>query len=408
MTDVLVVGGGPAGASTAHHLAQRGLDVLVLDRSNFPRDKTCGDALTPRAVRMVDDMGLLTELLAIGAPIRGYDVVAPNGRATYGLIPKTPTTPDLALVVRRHELDAHILNRAVRSGARFEPGVSVTGVEGTSDRVRVRGEHDGQTVSYDAPLAVLATGASMGLLRNSGILRTVPRTMLAARAYVSNVPSSTVARDRLQLRFDAAPLPGYGWVFPVAGQAANVGVGFFPLRRSPATAAQAFERFISAPAARRLLQGARLERPLKSYPIRVDFLSAPHVGQRLLLVGEAAGLVNPLTGEGIDYALESGQLAARRIVTMFELGDFSSAQLALYDRELADRFARLFRFCAQVRDWYLRAPLLNLLVGMANRRADLRTLLTNVVLGNQQASDHGPMRGLAALAVSALRVRSSA
>jgi geranylgeranyl reductase family protein len=393
MTDVLVVGGGPAGASTAHHLAQCGLDVMVLDRSEFPRDKTCGDALTPRAVRVVDDMGLLPELLAVGAPIRGYDVVAPNGRATHGAIPATPTTPDLALVVRRHELDARLLGRALRSGARLESGLTITGLEGSADRVRVWGERGGRTVSHQAPLAVLATGASMGLLRNSGILRALPRTMLAARAYVSNIPPA-VARDRLQLRFDAAPLPGYGWIFPVAGDAANVGVGFFPGRRSPATAAQAFERFVQAPAPRRLLWGGRLERPVKSYPIRVDFLTAPHVGQRLLLVGEAAGLVNPLTGEGIDYALESGQLAARRVATMFELGDFSSAQLALYDRELGEHFARLFRFCAQVRDWYLRAPLLNVLVSMANRRADLRGLLTNIVLGNEQASERGPARGL--------------
>jgi menaquinone-9 beta-reductase len=329
----------------------------------------------------------------VGAAIRGYDVVAPNGRATHGAIPATPTTPDLALVVRRHELDARLLGRALRSGARFEPGLTVTGVEGTADRVRVWGKRGGQTVSHEAPLAVLATGASMGLLRNSGILRTLPRTMLAARAYVSNVPPG-VARDRLQLRFDAAPLPGYGWIFPVAGDAANVGVGFFPGRRSPATAAQAFERFVDAPAPRRLLQGADVERPVRSYPIRVDFLTAPHVGQRLLLVGEAAGLVNPLTGEGIDYALESGQLAAQHVATMFELGDFSSAQLAAYDRELSERFARLFRFCAQVRDWYLRAPLLNVLVSVANRRADLHALLTNVVLGNAQASERGPVRGL--------------
>ena len=246
MTDVVVVGGGPAGAATAHALASRGLDVLVVDRSDFPRDKTCGDALTPRAVRVVERMGLLPELMSVGEPIHGYQVVAPNGRPTRGAIPATSNTPDLALVVRRHELDARLLARAQRSGARFEPDLHVTAVEATATVVRVAGERTGRAVSHTATMAVVATGASMGLLRTSGILKAVPRTMLAARSYVAGV-GPAIVRDLLQLRFDAAPLPGYGWVFPVAPDAANVGIGFFPTRRSAPTTRVAYEHFIGSP-----------------------------------------------------------------------------------------------------------------------------------------------------------------
>ena len=121
----------------------------------------------------------------------------------------------------------------------------------------------------------------------------------------------------------------------------------------------------------------------------MDFLEAPTFGPRSLVVGEAAGLVNPLTGEGIDYALESGEVAAEHIAR--------EAEPAEYDRELRARFERLFRFCVQVRDWYCLPPLLNLLVATANRRPDLRVLLTEVVLGERQPSVRGPAHTAARL-----------
>src|SRR5207253_4998850 len=126
-----------------------------------------------------------------------------------------------------------------------------------------------------------------------------PRALLAARAYFDELETQ-VARQ-FQLRFDGAPMPGYGWVFPVGTHAANVGVGFLPGRHS-SPAAQAFERFTRGPALKKLLKNASQVGPVKGYPIRVDFRSSPTFAERTLLVGEAAGLVNPLTGEGIDYA----------------------------------------------------------------------------------------------------------
>jgi menaquinone-9 beta-reductase len=397
MRDVVVVGAGPAGSATAHFLAARGLDVLLLDRSDFPRDKTCGDGLTPRAVSVLDRMGLLPRLLGVGQRIGGYEVTAPNGRVTGGALPQGRDVPGFALVVRRRVLDQAILDRAVASGAGFEAGVTALGVEPEPDGVRVVGRRDGRPVTFVARLCVVATGAAIGFLRGAGVLRAMPPAMLAARTYLEDVPP-LVRRDRLQLHFDGAPLPGYGWVFPVSASAANVGVGYFPGRRSMPTAAAAFERFVGTERMRRLLGGARPSGALERYPIRVDFLTAPRSAERMLLVGEAAGLVNPLTGEGIDYALESGELAAGHLAALFEAGDFSRRRLEAYDGLLVERFERLFRFCGQVRDWYLRGPILNLLVRLANQREDLRLLLTNVVLGNRPASGAGPLRGLAKLA----------
>jgi flavin-dependent dehydrogenase len=233
---------------------------------------------------------------------------------------------------------------------------------------------------------VVATGAATAVLMRSGILARQPRALLAARAYFEDVQP----RPYFQLRFDRVPLPGYGWIFPVGQHMANVGVGFLPRGRRSPPVRVAFERF-----ARPLLAGARQVGPTRSYPIRVDFLQAPTVGPRTLLVGEAAGLVNPLTGEGIDYALESGALAAEHILRQ--------ASPAEYDAALRRRFERIFRFSTTVRDWYCQPPLLNLLVLLANRRPALRQLLAETVLGERDPAGYGPATMFARLLVYLLR-----
>src|SRR5215207_6177488 len=122
MHDALIVGAGPGGSAAAHYLARRGLNVLLLDRATFPRDKTCGDGLTPRALRVLDDMGILAEVARHGRRISGYEVVAPNRRRTSAYM----SSEVGALVVRRLVLDDIIRQRALESGARFESGVTAT------------------------------------------------------------------------------------------------------------------------------------------------------------------------------------------------------------------------------------------------------------------------------------------
>jgi geranylgeranyl reductase family protein len=387
MYDVIVVGAGPGGSSAAYFLAQRGLCVLLLDKADFPRDKTCGDGLTPRAVSVLQTMGLADELRRIGHLIRRFEVFAPDGRSTGDTIAIGAGLPDYALVVPRLQLDDCIRQRAVQAGAHFQAGVHVDDVraepENGTVRVQVLGERMGRRALFHAQMAVVATGANPQLLRRLGLLSRSPQFIVAARAYFEGVNG---LGDAWTLRFDGAPLPGYGWIFPVAPDVANIGVGYFRHARA-ASAVRPFEAFIRGSALRALLEGARQCGPVKGYPLRDDFLTSPTYGQRILLVGEAAGLVNPLTGEGIDYALESGQVAAEHAAAMIASGDFSDHAHAAYDRALRERYQALFAFCTTVRAWCVRPFMLNLLVRMANRRHDLRRQLTRVVLGG------APVRG---------------
>jgi flavin-dependent dehydrogenase len=287
------------------------------------------------------------------------------------------------LAVPRIALDDIIRERAIASGSKFSGGVRVTGIETLEDGVKVSGVSGKGTYSANGRVAIIATGASQKLLFDLGILRHRPNMILAARAYFQDIRELS---GRFEFHFDGVPLPGYGWVFPVAETSANIGAGILAASNGKGghanNAGAVLARFLRIPLMREMLSNATQVGPVKGYPLRTDFASAPTYAERILLVGEAAGLVNPLTGEGVDLALESGKLAAGHLIGMFAAADFSTSRLSHYDTLLRARFQRLFVFSDRIRRWYLNEPVLNRLIDMANRRDRLRALFTDIVLGN--------------------------
>ncbi|HEU5423097.1 MAG TPA: geranylgeranyl reductase family protein [Nitrolancea sp.] len=389
--DVAVVGAGPGGAATAAYAAEMGLDVLLLDRASFPRDKTCGDGLTPRAQRVLAEMGLLGEALGAGHRLNTMEIVAPSAyRATTPMLRSDARTDGVA-VVPRLILDELIVRRAEARGARLETPVRVVDVvqEGAGgEGVLLTAERQGREVEYRARMAVIATGAGMGLLRRIGLLEQPPRLlMLCGRAYFSDI---SLPLEEIGVHFAGVTLPGYGWVFPLDGGRANIGAGVFrPGRKAsgPQNGQQAFARFVASPHLGRALAGARREGPVRAAPLRLDFATAPTYGPRTLLVGEAAGLVSPVTGEGIDYALESGKIAAEHLHAMLADGDCSDERLRAYDRELRRRYQRLFVLFNRLRWLFLNPRVLTKLVVAADRHPDLMDLCLSIVLENENVAD---------------------
>ncbi len=384
--DVIVVGAGPGGSAAAYGLAEAGLEVLLLDGVTFPRDKTCGDGLTPRAVQALNEMGV--DPLNVPGAWRMNEVAvsAPNGRTVSLELPDKPGWPDHIIVAPRYALDDAVRARALEAGAQFCK-VRVKGLgrdAHTTGYVTVQGQQEGRDVFYRSRALVLATGANSGLLVKAGLLERPPPMALAARAYLENIQDLP---QRMQFRFDGLPLPGYGWIFPTSTTTANVGVALYPTLEvwkrlaKPTPPREALEPFLQSPALRGSLQGLRLAGPIQGYPIRMDFPRYSAVSDRILLVGEAAGLVNPLTGDGIDFALESGRLAAKHLVTALARGDLSRAGLSSYDARLRERFGSLFSFSRTLQKALLSPGLLNTLVYLAERRPELAKGLANVVLG---------------------------
>ncbi|GAC1383363.1 MAG: geranylgeranyl reductase family protein [Ktedonobacteraceae bacterium] len=385
--DVAIVGAGPSGSATAYYLAKTGVRVLLLDKFTFPRDKTCGDALTPRALRIISAMGITQAVEQIGHRLHKIEFFAPRGHSAIASLQETKDGHDHLLFAPRFLLDNILLERALSSGASFEAPVRVTHVIADGSTMLVQGACGSREKAFRTHIVVIATGASTKLLLDMGVLKRMPEMMLCARAYYHDLSS---VLDTAQCRFDGVPLPGYGWVFPVSPTAVNVGVGIFrgrwANRKGPKTAHAAFTTFLQSSPLQQTFAGARQIGPLKGFPLRIDFAHASTFAERTLLVGEAAGLVNPVTGEGIDYALESGKLAAEYLVHLFTTGDFSLKRLSIYDSLLRERYQRLFVICDRLRSFYLNPIILNRVVRAVANNPHLMDLFMNIAIENQNLS----------------------
>jgi len=377
--DVIVVGAGPGGSACATFLARTGLDVLLVDKASFPRDKTCGDAVSAQGVEILDQLGLGNRLRRIGFKVPAVTIVSPGGHELRAGIPPADGLPRYGIVVKRFELDEMVRKAAEAAGASFVDKVHVRGMEHTSGGGwTIRGDRAGTSFSASGRIVVMAVGASLPLMRHLDLITSEPEYAFAARAYYEDVAGLD---DALHIHFDGVPLPGYGWIFPVSETAANVGAGYY--RRGPCTpptAAAVLEAFLNhSPLAKRFRAARRLT-PVKGFPIRTDFHRSKCLADDLLVVGEAAGLVNPFTGEGIDYALESARMAAHVVVKAFEEGDLSPASLSRYDRILRRRFQTLFRLTHLMRRVYMTPTLLDPLVMACAKWPDMTRLLISVLL----------------------------
>ena len=370
--DVIVIGAGPAGSTTAYRLARAGARVCLMDRARFPRDKPCGGGLTLRAVRelpfsvepVVEDRIETIEL--------GFRYTRRWSRRA-----KQP----LVLMTQRRRLDAFLAEQAVTAGAEFRDGSKVTAVD-PSGRVAIDGER------LDADVVVGADGANGITARSLG--RPAPEHGVALEG---NVAYTHVSRERFQGRAVAelgAVPGGYAWVFP-KGDHVNVGVGGWQsegprLRDHLRELCAAFE---IDEAEVRDLRGHRL--PMRGASMRP-------VEGRLLLVGDAAGLVDPLSGDGMYEAVFSGRLAADAAL---EFLHGRARDLDAYAERFAPAFAPLESISWRAKLAFERFP--HLAFRLATTNVSWR-LFQAVVRGDRRASDtHGlrgaPLRVLQALGV---------
>jgi geranylgeranyl reductase family protein len=305
--DVLVVGAGPAGAAAGLAARRRGLDVLVVDKARFPRDKTCGDGLTTAALRFLEQLGLDLRTLPGYMAVRETVLVSPSGRRVSLPLPRDS---DYAAVVPRVELDSALVAKARDSGVEVRDGTAVSAVEVGSDGVTVSlGDNGAVRAGF-----VVAADGHYSFVRRSLRPPAPPElgTWHAFRQYFRGVDD-----PRLFVLFEADLLPGYAWVFPLPDGRANVGFGV--LRRPGMSGKELNARWrelLERDSVRAVLgPAAEPEATHRAWPIPASFEYDALADGRVLYVGDAANAVDPLTGEGIAQALETAILAVDAIAT---------------------------------------------------------------------------------------------
>jgi geranylgeranyl reductase family protein len=347
-TDVLVVGGGPAGSTAASHLARHGVDVTVVDRASFPREKVCGDGLTPRAVAAMLRIGIDTEDPGFER-VQGLRVHARSGTIDLPW-PVLETWPDYGLVRTRYDFDDLLLQRAQKAGARLlerteatEPWLEDGWVRGA--RVRIAEGASEAPSAIRARYVLAADGAASRFAAHAGVRRdpTRPLGIAARRYYRTDYHPGPWFESWLDLWEGDLLLPGYGWLFPVSGGVVNLGAGLLNTFKNfrDVSAQRLFDAFSAMLGERYGVSEATAEGRLLSGPLPMSFNRTPLAVPGMLVIGDAAGAVNPFNGEGIGYAMETAEIAAELVQEALVNG--RPGLTAMYPAVLRERYGRYFR-----------------------------------------------------------------
>lgn len=365
--EVIVVGAGPAGAATAASLAQQGHDVLLVDRCQFPRDKTCGDAVPASAIELMWRLGMkekINQAVRRGEfyPLDGMLLVSPKGYRLETDFQKGREGSD-SYVAPRFYFDAVIQRHAVDSGAQFlqadvkEPIVENGRVTGVRARV------NGSIKDFPAKLVIGADGVTSVItraLRPKNNQHVDQHRAVALRAYADNFDEFP---HQVEFYFYDEILPGYAWIFPTGENQANIGLGMrldrFRGNHGKGTLKKMLDDFLAIPEIKeRLLPGFKL-RDVAVWQLNFGSQKRlQHVYDGAILVGDAAGFINPLTGGGIHNAMISADLAAQTAHDALAKGDTSRQTLQIYEKLVHDAMWSGMHRSYNLQRWLLKFPFL--------------------------------------------------
>ena len=414
--DVLIVGGGPSGSSCAYWLAEAGWDVALVEKKVFPREKTCGDGLTPRAVRQIADMGIEGAL----AGAHRYSGLRAHG---FGQVldlpwPEHPSFPSYGYVVTRHDLDALVNERAAKAGAVVYQGTEALEPILDDDAGRplgaglpscvgavVKDKATGGRRELRARYVVVADGANSRFGRALGTSRdrSQPMGMALRGYYTSPGHDQPFIESHLDIRDgEGNVVPGYGWIFPVGDGRVNVGVGLLSTDRrwKGVNTGTLMEHFVKwAPAEWELSPETCLGPPTGG-KLPMGLSVGPRLGATTLVVGDAAGTINPFNGEGISYGYETGRLAAASLGEALSGDGF--AALLRYEDRLEDAYSLYYRVARAFIRVIARPELMTLCVATGMHSETLMSwilrIMSNLVRPDETGPAEAAYRALAAIA----------
>ncbi len=382
--DVIVVGAGPAGMACAYSLLQSDLSILILEKKQFPRDKVCGDALSADVINQLKSFfpSVYQDFIRLPTSLPSYGVkfFAPNeDHIEIDIKKKKESAP--GYICRRVDFDNFLFQKFIevkREGISIIQGIDIHDIEKSRQGVEVKTDQG----TFSGKVIVGWDGTN-GVVRKKflGIGIEKKHHCAGIRAYVKNVHGLS-RKNSIELHFLKDTLPGYFWIFPLTDNTANVGLGVLSKEVS--------ERKINLrellieimeyhPVLSKRFKNSDIEGDIKGFGLPLGSKKRVLSGDRFLLTGDAAGLIDPFTGEGIGNALRSGRYAAEHVLRSFKKGDFSKKFNKKYDRYVFSKTWKELRVSRGIQNLLYYPVLFNFVIRKAKNNPSLKKLLTSML-----------------------------
>ncbi|MBN2126870.1 MAG: geranylgeranyl reductase family protein [Candidatus Diapherotrites archaeon] len=396
--DVIVVGAGPSGSSTAFFCAREGLNVLLLDKEFFPRDKTCGDGISGKSIKLLNELGINPKTVS-GLEfsfIKSTTLISPKGdEVKIGF--NKPEGEFAGITCPRKQFDSLVFNNAKKEeSVTVIEGFNVTDVLMNKNQViGVKGLVNGIEKEFKAKIVVAADGAYSIIRRKLNLFDSdSDNWIVAVRTYYDNVIIPD--KESIELHFIDSILPGYFWIFPISETKANVGLGivqsFVPKKKL--NLVNELNKIIKEhPVLSKRFKDSIKLNEVKAWNLPIGSKHRKNYANGVLFVGDAAGLIDPFTGEGIGNALFSGKIASIAVKNAFALNDFSEATLKEFDELLWNELSEELSKSTKLMHLAKHRFLLNWALGKAARNPEIRGYLTQTI-SDSSAKKVGSMQFL--------------
>tara|TARA_Y100000768_G_scaffold115930_2_gene85583 strand:+ start:1118 stop:2347 length:1230 start_codon:yes stop_codon:yes gene_type:complete len=383
--DIIIIGAGPAGTSAALYAHKLGLNTVIVDKSTFPRDKICGDALSGKSIRYMKELNILDEVsklkgskikrVTFGSPShKQFDIYLSNPHHTHhaGTIKE-------GYVIPRETFDNFLFQKAqditeIKQGFKFSELLyqngKITGIKGTQNK---------QKHEIFAPIVLGCDGAKSTLVRKMGFhTENEDNTAIAIRCYYKGVKGLS---DQIELHFVDEVLPGYFWLFPAGDNIANIGIGLSKkqAKKDERKLAEILDEVTQSKYFKdRFSKSKRLENP-KGWSLPLGRVKRPSFGDGFMLLGDAAGLIDPFTGEGIGNAMASAKIAIKISDEALKKNDFSKQMFSKYHHLVWKELGSELKTSSKLQDVAQYRTLLNFIINKASKNEEIQDIISGML-----------------------------
>jgi len=380
--DIIIVGGGPAGTSAALYAHKMGLKTIILDKNTFPRDKICGDALSGKSVKYMRELGVLDQVSNLnGSTIRRITFGSPSHKQFDIHLNNPQNKGDIK--------EGYVIPREIYDNFLFEKAKEVTEIienfnvndllYENNKIIGISGKHKKEVHQIYAPLILGCDGAKSTIARKLGFhTEDQENTAIAIRCYYEGVKGLT---DQIELHFVDEVLPGYFWLFPAGDNIANIGLGLSKkfAKKDERKLSQILDEVTASPYFKdRFSDAKKLEKP-KGWSLPLGRIQRPSYGDGFMLLGDAAGLIDPFTGEGIGNAMASAKFAVEVASEAKKNNDYSKDVLSKYHKLVWDELGSELRTSTKLQNLSNYRTLLNIVINKASRNKDIQDIISGML-----------------------------